>query len=164
MRTVELICRRDGCPSHFDAEGWGHFHHWMLSRVGDKGPICPACSGSAVEPQRQGMEGQRFALGNLTMTHGFRACVMDRLDCEPSPFAVALLERHCTGDWGLVPAGDAQVNRLAIEQDERALDGRMMDPAERRRVLSAYKLRDKRIWVITEAGRHETTLLLPEEY
>ena len=36
---------------------------------------------------------------------------------------------------------------------------------EGRRVLSAYGLRDgTRIWIITEADRSVTTILLPEEY
>jgi hypothetical protein len=33
------------------------------------------------------------------------------------------------------------------------------------RILSAYRtMRDVRLWVITEADRSATTLLLPEEY
>jgi hypothetical protein len=33
------------------------------------------------------------------------------------------------------------------------------------RVFSAYELQDgTRIWIITEAGRSVTTILLPEEY
>jgi len=36
---------------------------------------------------------------------------------------------------------------------------------EGRRVFSAYELRDgTRIWIITEADRSVTTILLPEEY
>ena len=59
--------------------------------------------------------------------------------------------RHAVGDWGELDAHDRQEN-------ERSLQGGC-------RLLSAYALRDgTRVWVITEADRSSTTLLLPEEY
>jgi hypothetical protein len=63
-----------------------------------------------------------------------------------------LLSRHRSGDWGDVDAADAAANtRAAVEGDER--------------VLSAYTLKDgTRLWIITEADRSCTTILLPEEY
>jgi hypothetical protein len=64
---------------------------------------------------------------------------------------LTLLRRHSIGDWGDLCAEDIEANRLAL-----ALGGR---------VLSAYTLTDGvRIWVITEADRSATTLLLPEDY
>jgi hypothetical protein len=61
------------------------------------------------------------------------------------------LSRHATGDWGMVDREDWQLN------DEALKDGT--------RLLSAYKtLRGVKLWIITEADRSLTTLLLPDEY
>ncbi len=65
---------------------------------------------------------------------------------HPLPF----LARHQRGDWGTVNPEDAAENELSVAQGFR--------------VLSAYTLRDgTRIWVLTEADRSATTLLLPNE-
>lgn len=70
--------------------------------------------------------------------------------------AGVFLDRHSTGDWGGVDAGDALLN------DSSVLDGG--------RVLSSYRLpTGGDIWVITEAAgddgrRALICLLLPEEY
>lgn len=62
-----------------------------------------------------------------------------------------LLHKHLTGDWGEVPPEDAEANREALQNGSR--------------LLSSYPLENgARIWIITEADRSVTTLLLPEEY
>ena len=64
---------------------------------------------------------------------------------------VLLLKRHRSGDWGELDADDRVANDAAVEGGGR--------------VLSAYKLKNgARLWVITEADRAVTTLLLPDEY
>jgi hypothetical protein len=61
------------------------------------------------------------------------------------------LARHVRGDWGDVSEGDRQPN------DEALQDGS--------RLLSAYQTQTgTRLWVITEADRSSTCLLLPDEY
>jgi len=61
------------------------------------------------------------------------------------------LDRHVNGDWGEVPDADKQENELSVEQGFR--------------VLSAYTTSTgDHIWVLTEADRSATTLLLPKEY
>ncbi len=65
--------------------------------------------------------------------------------------AAALLSRHVCGDWGEVDAHDRAVNENALKTGAA-------------RLLSAYTVAGKRIWVITEASRTETTILLQEEY
>jgi hypothetical protein len=61
------------------------------------------------------------------------------------------LARHVTGDWGDLNADDCRENEQSIH------DGC--------RLLSAYLLSDgTKIWIITEADRSSTTILLPEEY
>ena len=63
---------------------------------------------------------------------------------------LALVHRHARGDWGAVSDHDAQANDHAV--------------AHGARVLSAYETVGGRLWVITEADRSATTVLLPSEY
>jgi hypothetical protein len=61
------------------------------------------------------------------------------------------LARHLLGDWGELDAYDRRANDEALQQGLR--------------LLSRYTLSDKTvIWIITEADRSVTTILLPEEY
>jgi hypothetical protein len=61
------------------------------------------------------------------------------------------LMRHARGDWGEVCPDDAESNDEARETGER--------------LLSSYKLRNgTKFWIITEADRSSTCILLPEEY
>ena len=61
-----------------------------------------------------------------------------------------LLARHATGDWGELCAFDRRQNEIALRDGYR--------------VLSSYPIGEERVWVITEADRSVTTILLPEEY
>lgn len=59
--------------------------------------------------------------------------------------------RHMAGDWGEVDDEDRRANDEALETG--------------RRVLSAYTDRyGSGFWIITEADRSTTTILLPEDY
>ena len=61
------------------------------------------------------------------------------------------LDRHSIGDWGLVEQIDAEANEEALINDDR--------------ILSIYKSKDDvTFWIITEADRSLTTVLLPEDY
>ena len=61
------------------------------------------------------------------------------------------LSRHVRGDWGELPREDKDENKLSLEKGFR--------------LLSSYRtIAGDRLWVITEADRSVTTLLLPEEY
>ncbi len=61
-----------------------------------------------------------------------------------------LLARHVAGDWGDVPPEDARENALSLRAGFR--------------LVSSYPVGDGRIWIITEADRSSTLLLLPSEY
>jgi hypothetical protein len=87
-----------------------------------------------------------FELGATVATPGALGCLEN---CGVN--AGELLSRHQSGDWGTIPAEDADENRIALEQGLR--------------IISSYPMRSgERIWIITEADRSVTTLLLPQEY
>ncbi len=72
---------------------------------------------------------------------------MERAQANP----VHLLARHATGDWG------------ELDAEDRAANGRAVATGER--ILSAYTLTTgEQLWIITEADRGATTMLLPREY
>jgi len=88
----------------------------------------------------------RFPLGRVVATPGaLRA--LEKAEQLPAAF----LDRHVNGDWGEVSDADKQANEVAIEQGTR--------------ILSAYTTSaGDTIWILTEADRSATTMLLPEEY
>jgi len=60
------------------------------------------------------------------------------------------LARHARCDWGEVDVEDKSANDFAVTR--------------RLRILSAYRANDVKFWIITEADRSATTVLLPDEY
>lgn len=85
-----------------------------------------------------------FALGQLLMTPGVQQQI------PPSEMMQAL-RRHARGDWGEVCGEDREANRRAL------IDGT--------RLLSVYQSKDGvKFWIITDADRSATTVLLPSEY
>ena len=93
----------------------------------------------------------KIRLGRTVITPGALALA------ESGAFAhAALLARHERGDWGEVPPEDVEANEDALVNGDR--------------LMSVYpvKLDDSwqwvKIWVITEADRSVTTILLPDEY
>lgn len=74
--------------------------------------------------------------------------LLGELDISPSH----LLECHMVGDWGSVPKADARENDLSVKRGYR--------------IVSSYPVGDdgERIWIITEADRSSTCILLPDEY
>jgi hypothetical protein len=88
----------------------------------------------------------KFSLGRVLATPG----AIDAL-ANAEEQAVTYLQRHAVGDWGDLCQDDLEENNLSLEHGYR--------------LLSAYRLSDlEKIWIITEADRSATTILLPEEY
>ena len=88
----------------------------------------------------------RFPLGQVVATPGALS-VLEKAEQHPAEF----LDRHVNGDWGEVPEADKQENERSVEQGFR--------------ILSAYTTSaGDTIWILTEADRSATTILLPEEY
>lgn len=88
-----------------------------------------------------------FALGQVVATPAaLEALRLHAID------PMELLTRHVTGDWGELHAEDAAQNEIGV------LCGN--------RILSAYAMGETSLplWILTEADRSVTTLLLPEDY
>ncbi len=88
-----------------------------------------------------------FPLGRLVATPG-ALTLLTNTDENPA----ALLDRHQIGDWGDAPPVDARENDLSIREGFR--------------IVSSYPVGDDgaKVWIITEADRSSTCILLPEEY
>ena len=86
----------------------------------------------------------KFSLGQIFETRGAQAKLV------PSDVEDAI-RRHVNGDWGEVSLADR-------EENERSLQ-------EGLRLLSVYHDRNGvKFWIISEADRSVTTVLLPEDY
>lgn len=85
----------------------------------------------------------RIQLGHTVMTPAAR----DALDASD---VLASLRRHQSGDWGDVSPEDRRANDDALRHGDR--------------ILSVYSSNGTRFYIITEADRSSTCVLLPEEY
>lgn len=93
-----------------------------------------------------GADDTLFPLGQVVATPGALIALV-RTNQE----IVELLARHQHGDWGVVDSTDSGGNDAAVRDGDR--------------ILSVYRLPDATtLWIMTEADRSSTTLLLPEEY
>lgn len=91
----------------------------------------------------------KFRLGQVVATPGVIGC------CTPEYMAV-ILARHSNGDWGDVDETDKAMNDDALRYGDRVLSAYPLKPG-------SEHIKDK-VWIITEADRSVTTLLLPNEY
>jgi hypothetical protein len=94
----------------------------------------------------------RFELGRIVATPG-------ALEACPAVHLQRCLARHVTGDWGHVGAQDALQNEAALSEGWRVFSAYVIDPTKPCKTFS-----ENRLWIITEADRSATTLLLPHEY
>lgn len=86
----------------------------------------------------------RFALGQLVATPTV-------LEAVPHSEIIAALDRHLACDWGDMCAEDQQSNDWALQHECR--------------LFSVYHAKDgTTFWIITEADRSATTVLLPSDY
>lgn len=88
----------------------------------------------------------RFSLGRTVATPGALEALADSGE-HPAHF----LHRHGACDWGEVCPEDRAANDLALSTGER--------------LFSLYRTSaGTKLWIITEADRSSTTILLPEDY
>lgn len=100
---------------------------------------------SATLPAAKDRNRPLFVLGRIVATPAVLKHFADH-GILPDPY----IRRHVRGDWGEVPAEDALENDFSV--------------ANGLRLLSAYEICGKRVWIITEADRSATTVLFPSEY
>jgi hypothetical protein len=87
-----------------------------------------------------------FSLGRTFLTMGAQEA-LEESNQMPDEF----LAKHQSGNWGTVCKDDWKENDFSVKEGFR--------------ILSAYKTTDgTKIYVITEADRSSTTILLPSEY
>lgn len=86
----------------------------------------------------------KFPLGRLMITSNAQH-LLNQIDIS------RCLIRHMHGDWGELGTADKAENDFALKEGFR--------------LLSAYHDRNKiKFWIITEADRSVTTVLLPDDY
>ncbi len=93
-----------------------------------------------------------FELGQIVSTPGALAA------CTPD-YVLNCLQRHARGDWGNVCKEDWFTNEQALEEGHRIITSYSIDPSKPSKGYG-----ENTIWIITEADRSVTTILLPSEY
>ncbi len=87
-----------------------------------------------------------FAAGQIVATPGALA-LLEQANKTPFEF----LSRHLRGDWGNLCQDDKTENELSLKHGFR--------------LMSSYQVTGpENLWIITEADRSVTTLILPSEY
>lgn len=90
------------------------------------------------------MNTRKFPLGQIVAT-------ANAINQVTPPAFLEALARHHSGDWGTLSEEDWQANEAALKDGAR--------------LLSAYHTTSGvKFWIITEADRSVTTILLPEDY
>jgi hypothetical protein len=86
-----------------------------------------------------------FEMGRLVATQGAIGF------CDTNCISmISLVRRHLRGDWGDLGICDKSANDNAIHAGSR--------------IFSSYDFPDGKIWIVTEADRSSTCMLLPSEY
>ena len=93
------------------------------------------------------MKMKTLILGKLVVTPGIEDLLFSNTLLKLQEY----ITRHASGDFGDMCKEDLETNKYAFNYDER--------------VLSSYIINDElTIWIVTEADRSCTTILLPDEY
>jgi hypothetical protein len=87
---------------------------------------------------------RRFPLGRIYVSRGAWHDL-------PTEEIIGMLSRHAAGDWGILSREDWERNEEALANGSRLFSSYQSDTGAK-------------VWVITEADRLATTLLLPSEY
>jgi hypothetical protein len=87
----------------------------------------------------------KFSLGSVVAT----PAALQALEVTATS-PITLIARHAAGDWGAVCAEDRKANEDAVRHGDR--------------ILSAYTYGNAKFWVITEADRSSTCIMLPSDY
>ena len=91
-------------------------------------------------------ETKRFPLGKVLITPPAEAVLQ-----EAGRTLKEFLDRHASGDWGEVDGDDWDGNEESLSSGGR--------------LMSVYAVTGtQKVWIITEADRACTTVLLPDDY
>jgi hypothetical protein len=86
----------------------------------------------------------KFPFGRIVSTP-------NALNTIPNDEILTALSRHLQGDWGTLDPEDWNANECTLQNGGR--------------LFSQYQsVRNIKFWIITEADRSTTTILLPEDY
>ena len=97
------------------------------------------------------MSAVNYALNDYKFPFGSIYFTTNAADTLNNTDAMSALQRHVCGDWGECVLEDWQSNEEALLYGDR--------------LFSVYRDRnDVRFWIITEADRSSTTILLPGDY
>lgn len=94
-----------------------------------------------------------FQLGQIVATPGALQMLKE---FGVQPFT--LLNRHVCGDWGDLDESDRHENNMALIHGNRLLSAYSLQRQDGTRV------RTEKVWIITEADRSSSCMLLPSEY
>lgn len=106
----------------------------------------PSCSSPDLSFIRRRPDKTLFPLGKLVATRG-AIDLLHQLELSPFKF----VERHWQGDWGDLDPDDIHANNEALQTGARLLSSYRINPCDT-------------LWIITEADRSCTCILLPEDY
>lgn len=88
----------------------------------------------------------KFPLGTIVITPNALEA-LEKASRRPGEF----INRHARGDWGKLDPEDWEANEWSLQNGAR--------------LMSSYPFgNNQKLWIITEADRSVTTLLLPEDY
>src|SRR5262245_27228169 len=132
----------------YDAFGQCTAGPW-INTAGAGSRECERSASRDLPPAEKTLRGEsmiRLPLGRVVARPGALGA-LEKAEQLPAEF----LDRHVNGDWGEVPDTDKQENELSVEQGFR--------------ILSAYTTSaGDKIWILTEADRSATILMLLEDY
>lgn len=97
------------------------------------------------------MPEQLFPLGRIVMTTNLQHQLQEAVPEHWKEKLRGFIDRHVSGDWGDLEQADKDSNTEALESGGW--------------IFSAYHCASViKIWIITEADRSYTTVLLPQDY
>lgn len=92
---------------------------------------------------------REFELGKIVMTRSINEAISE--SATFSRFVVDSLIRYIQSDWGNMCSEDAEMNNLAVINNDD-------------RIVAKYNFKSNNIYIITEYDRSVTTILFVDEY
>lgn len=126
----------------------GSAHLGRVLTISSSGPQPEEPTAPPVATPSSSSPAPRFEPGRLVQTRAVHDLVARGL-LDPLPY----LQRHLAGDWGELCEEDRRSNQQALKQGDRLFSNYDIEAGD-----------ESRLWIITEADRSATTVLLPSDY